>query len=321
MSTPRRRLALLIGLALTLALSTSAVAPAAVGAHGRTTALDLPERIELPDGFQPEGITGTPWGTLWAGSRTTGAIWKGSAVTGDGDVLVDPVEGRAALGLHVDWLGRLWVSGGGNGTIRVYKARTGELLQTYTFPTTGFINDLAITPRGVYATDSINQQLAVVPLGAFGRLTDPDEAFTLPLTGEIAYEDGFNANGIVARHGKLILVQSNTGELFRVDPGTGFARTIDTGGESVLNGDGLVLRGRTLYVVRNQNELVPVFRLSWNSLVATFKGNITSANPDDLDVPTTGTFAAGALWVVNARFGVASPETAPYWITRLPSTP
>ncbi len=41
-------------------------------------------------------------------------------------------------------------------------------------------------------------------------------------------------------------------------------------------------------------------------------------HPRLLDVPTTGTIAAGRLWVVNARFGTPSPETIPYWITRLP---
>jgi hypothetical protein len=43
--------------------------------------------------------------------------------------------------------------------------------------------------------------------------------------------------------------------------------------------------------------------------------------PNNLQVPTTATFALDKLWVVNARFGVASPETADYWITRLPTSP
>ena len=78
-----------------------------------------------------------------------------------------------AVGLHIDWRGRLWVAGGNNHTVRVYNALTGRLLETYTFPTAGFINDLAITRKAVYATDSNNRQLAVVPLGSGGRLPDP----------------------------------------------------------------------------------------------------------------------------------------------------
>ena len=47
---------------------------------------------------------------------------------------------------------------------------------------------------------------------------------------------------------------------------------------------------------------------------ATWRATLTD---DALDVPSTATAAIGSLWVVNARFGVASPETASYWITRL----
>ena len=42
---------------------------------------------------------------------------------------------------------------------------------------------------------------------------------------------------------------------------------------------------------------------------------------ETLDVPSTATLAGGSLWAVNARFGVASPETASYWVTRLPARP
>jgi hypothetical protein len=41
----------------------------------------------------------------------------------------------------------------------------------------------------------------------------------------------------------------------------------------------------------------------------------------DLDVPATATIASGALWAVNARFGVADPATAEYWVTPLPLRP
>ena len=85
----------------------------------------------------------------------------------------------------------------------------------------------------VYVTDSVLQQLVVIPLPDDGSVPDPDEAFTLPLTGDLEYVDGFNANGIVASDGWLILVQSNTGLLFRVDPTTGATDTIDLGGASV----------------------------------------------------------------------------------------
>jgi hypothetical protein len=312
-----RRFSLVLGLVLTLLLTMVPTAGAHDGDHDSTAA--LPTRIDLPDGFQPEGITSGFHGRLYVGSVANGAIWRGSARSGEGRILVEGVAGRQATGIHIDWRGRLWVAGANNHTIRVYNALTGRLLQTYEFPTAGFINDLAITRRAVYATDSNNAQLAVVPLGRFGRLPAPSKATLLPLTGDFALQAGFNNNGIVAKRGWLIVVQSNTGFLFRVDPKTGATRRIDTGGELVTNGDGLAARNGKLYVVRNQNNLVAVFNLGSDLLSASFLGTITSVG--NLDVPTTATFALDALWAVNARFGVASPATADYWITRLPTSP
>src|SRR4029453_17579492 len=82
-----------------------------------------------------------------------------------------------------------------------------------------------------------------------------------PVTGIPLEPNQFNANGIVATRGWLLVVDSFTGGLFRVDPATGDATELTTGGVSVTNGDGLELRGSTLYVVRNQNQLVEAFRL------------------------------------------------------------
>ena len=87
--------------------------------------------------------------------------------------MIPGVAGQSAAGIHVDWRGRLWVAGATDHTIRVYSLRTGALLQTYTFPTAGFLNDLVITRTGVYATDSLNAQLAFVPLGPWAKLPGP----------------------------------------------------------------------------------------------------------------------------------------------------
>jgi hypothetical protein len=318
-----RRLSLVLGLVMALLIATI---PAVVAHDGdrtlslTTTATTLPSRIDLPNGFQPEGITTGFVSRLYVGSIADGAIWRGSARSGHGRILVAGVTGRQAAGLHIDWRGRLWVAGANNHTLRVYNALTGRLLRTYTFPTAGFINDLAITRRAVYATDSNNQQLAVVPLGRFGRLPDPSRASLLPLTGDYAVASGFNANGIVARGHWLIIDQSNTGKLFRIDPTTGATKLIDTGGYSVANGDGLALRNGRLYAVRNQDNLVAVFNLGADLLSASLVGEITGP-AGALDVPTTATFALDRLWVVNARFSTTPTPSTPYWITRLPVSP
>jgi sugar lactone lactonase YvrE len=310
MSPSIRRLAMLAGLVLGISV---ALAPTAA-AHDKFA--DLPTRIDLPAGFQPEGIESFgPW--LFAGGLNDGAIWRGSAVTGEGQIIVPGEAGRMATGLHLDRWGRLWVAGASTGTVRVYNALTAELLQTYTFAGTGFLNDLDITRNAAYITDSMNAQLAVIPLGRFGRLPDPSAAHLMPLTGDFQLQPGFNANGIAARGGWLVMVQSGTGFLFKVNPRTGETHRIDTGGYLVSNGDGLELRGRTLYVVRNFDNLVAALRLSRGLLHAELLGEITAPS-GALSVPTTATATLRGLYVVNARFGIATDE---YWITRLPLRP
>ena len=75
MTSTVRRLALLVAFAMGLSL---VVAPA-VAAH--STSADLPTRIDLPNGWQPEGITS--WGKwLFAGSLKDGAIYRANAKNG-----------------------------------------------------------------------------------------------------------------------------------------------------------------------------------------------------------------------------------------------
>lgn len=306
--------------ALILALLVAAGA-APVAAHdAEHDSAGFPARIDLPNGWAPEGITAGRGTTVFVGSLANGAIWKGDVRTGQGRVLVPGVAGNVAVGVEYEARAdRLWVAGGATGAVRAYDATSGRLLQTYAFSPAGFLNDLVVTRGAVYVTDSFIQQLDVIPLGRDGDLPAPSAATTLQLSGDISFVAGqFNANGIVASRGWLILVQSTTGRLFRVRPRTGVTKAIDLGGASVSFGDGLELHGRTLYVVRNQLNQVDVFRLGERLAAARLRGTITSPG---LDVPTTIAFQAGRLWAVNARFSTPVTPTTPYWITRLPARP
>jgi outer membrane protein assembly factor BamB len=310
-------------LALIVALATVGAIAIPVAAHDPAR---FPARIDLPNGWAPEGITAGRGTTVFVGSLATGAIWKGDVRTGLGRAeFVPGVTGNVAVGVEYEARrNRLWVAGGPTGKVRVYNASTGILLQTYSF--TGgadgiFLNDLVVTRNAVYVTDSFTKQLDVIPLGRHGRLPAPSDVRTLPLSGDIAWVTGpgqFNANGIAARNGWLILVQSNTGKLFRVNRATGVTRAIDLGGTSVGFGDGLELHGRTLYVVRNQLNTVAVYRLGDRLRSARFVGNLPSAG---LAIPTTAAFQSGRLWAVNARFGTPVTPDTEYWITRLPARP
>ncbi|MFL5755833.1 MAG: superoxide dismutase [Chloroflexota bacterium] len=284
---------------------------------GTASAAPFPARVNLPDGWQPEGITsqGT---TLYVGSLANGAIFRANARTGAGAPLYAGAAGESTAGVDVDEAnGRLWAVGAGTGTVRVHDIRTGNVLREYVVPPpVGFLNDVAVTNRAVYVTDSNVQQLIVFPLGPGGSL--PAAPTKLPITGDMQFvANQFNANGIVATRGWLIVVQSVTGQLFRVNPRTGVSREITTNTSPLVAGDGLELRGSTLYVVRNTN-VVAVLKLGPRLLSARFLGNVTAAG---LDVSTTGTFAGGRLWIVSARFGTPPTPETPYSVTRVPAHP
>ncbi|MDT0166059.1 hypothetical protein Q9R32_10860 [Actinotalea sp. AC32] len=296
------------------ALATLLLLPVVL-APGVAHAAPFPDTIALPDGFAPEGIESGRGAEFFVGSLQGGAVYRGDLRTGDGDVLV-PATGTVAVGIAYEVArDRLWVAGGPTGELRVYDAASGDLLETYAFEA-GFLNDVAIADGVVYATDSALPQLAVVPLDEDGSLPDPSAATTLPLTGDLVYTEGFNANGIVAAEGGrwLVVVQSSTASLFRVDPATGETVLVDLGGEAVPNGDGLELRGRTLFVVQNMIEQVSVVQLSGGLTSGTVRTVLTDP---DLDVPTTATFALGRLWAVNARFGTAPTPTTSYDVVQL----
>jgi len=276
----------------------------------------LPERIDLPRGWQPEGIT-TDGRSLYVGSLKNGALWKGSPRSTRGRVLAKGRKGRVAVGVdHDRSRDLLWVAGGATGVIRAHDARSGDVVATYRFGSGRFLNDLTVTRRGVYATDSMGDELAVVPLRRGDRLPRAGKARTLRLTG--AFEpvpDAFNLNGVV-HHGRwLLAVQSVNGKLYRINPRTGRSRIVQVTGARLVNGDGLELDGDTLYVVRNRNNRVVA--LDFGPRVKTAKRVARLTDPD-LDVPATAAVARGALWAVNARFGTTPTADTRYWITRLP---
>lgn len=301
-STLRRQLSVLAAAVLALVVS-----------GGSLAAAPFPSRIDLPLGWQPEGITSSGT-TAWVGSLANGAIWEANLRTGEGRILVPGVTGRVAVGITYEAAhDRLWVAGGPTDSIRVYDASSGALLAEYTVAS-GFLNDVVVTEDAAYVTDSRVAQLVVIPLGSGGALPAPGAATTLPLTGDIVYDPAaFNANGIDAARGWLLIVQSNTGLIFRVDPATGVTTAL-TGDYDATMGDGLEVRGSTIWVVRNFISTIAVLRVDGGLSSATEIDTITSP---DLAIPTTATLAAGSLWAVNARFGTPPAGTA-YWITRLP---
>jgi hypothetical protein len=296
-----------------------ATGASAVGRH-----CNFPARIDLPNGSFPEGIESGRGTSFFVGSMTDGTIWRGDFRTGSLSVLAPGEPGLASAGIAYEaGHNRIWVAGVGpmlvgRGDVRVYDASSGALLATYQVPGVALMNDVAVTREAVYVTDSGFPQLVVIPLGRHGSLPPPSAATTLQLGGDFVQTPGFNLNGIIANNGALLVDQSSTGRLFRVDPATGVADEIDLGGASLGYTDGLELVGHKLYVVRPFDNRVTLLSLGAGMTRGVVLGDLTDPS---LDIPSTATVAAGRLWAVNLRFTTPPEPTTPYWITQLPLRP
>jgi streptogramin lyase len=300
-------------------IGSSGPATAHAGTHGRHAAA-----IPLPVGFRPEGIASSGR-FFFSGSLADGRIWRGDLRTGRGRVLVQGVTGRSLRGMQVDRrTGLLWVTGsdGTTGIVLAVDARSGDVVRRVEVPGAGFLNDLVVTRTGVWVTDSNVDRLTVVPLTRWGRPKAAPLRF-VPLTGDWPTPQGIRANGIRALpDGRLVLDNSTAGGLYAVEPRTGEVTRIPVTGEpAIVSGDGLELVGTRLYVVRGTGGSdVTVVRLRHTR--DGWTGRVTGVLEDErLDVPSTATAALGRLWAVNARFGVANPDTASYSVVPLPLRP
>jgi sugar lactone lactonase YvrE len=285
-------------------------------ASSEKKATPFPQVIQLPTGFQPEGIKVGRGTTFYVGSVVNGAVFRGDLRTGSGAVLVPGAAGRAATGIELDSHNRLFVAGAGTGNAYVYDANTAALIGTNSLATPPtFINDVVVTHDAAYFTDSSKPVLYRIPIGPDGALGDVQ---TLTLGGDYVHVPGaFNLNGIDATpSGKtLVAVQTVNGRLYRIDPSTGVATMISLGAESVENGDGILLTGKTLYVVQNQQNQVAVIALEPDLSSGRV---VTRLSDPAFSVPTTIDDLGKRLFVVNARFGVVpDPATAAYQVVQL----
>lgn len=312
------------GFALAAGLGTHATAsgrnPSPQDHQGRR-----PDLVALPNGFRPEGIASGPGTRGYVGSLADGAVVAGNLRAGQLEPLWPGEPGRAVRGLMFDHRsGLLWVAGQVQtaGHVWAIQAWTGAVVAAIPVPGAVFLNDLVITRSAVWVTDSrlVPDRLTRIGLRRDGKPAGTAPTF-LALGGGWPAGDGagVNANGIRRLpDGSLLLNNSAVGGLWQVDPLTGVARSVPVhGGPGITAGDGLLIEGRTIYVVRGSGPAeVSVLTLERDGggWLARWRGARTDPS---LDVPSTATLAGGVLWAVNARFGVADPGTAEYWVTPL----
>jgi sugar lactone lactonase YvrE len=264
------------------------------------------EVIVLPGASSAEGIAAGRGATFYAGDFLAGDIFRGDVRRGAAELFIDAPEGRMAVGMAADLPHHLLFVAGGFGQAYVYDTRTGATVASYQFadPTTSIINDVAVTRRGAWFTDSLQAQLYFVPVSRAGV---PGSFRTLALSGPAADTGGeFNLNGIQATSGgkTLIVAHSTNGRLYTVDSTSGASATI--AGVSVPGVDGIVLEGRRLWAVQTSNQLSRI-RLDSQLTSGVVEEVITS---DRFQFPTTAARFGTHLAVVNAKFDTGIPPTA-----------
>ena len=288
---------------LLLALLFALAVPAAASAAA------FPDRIDLPNGFSPEGIAIGRGTTFYTGSLSGQGIWRGDLRTGDGGLLVE--SDGPFVGMKVDATNHLWVAGGPAGNGYVFDAATGDPLNVIQLAPVGeasFVNDVVVTGEAAWFTDSFRGVIYRVDLGT-SQVTEVDLTALAPAEPNV-----FRLNGIDATpNGKtLIAVNSTDGELYRINASTEDASVIDMGGASVA-GDGILLAGHTLFAVRNQDH-VAVIDLAPDLSSGTIVDQLTG----EFDVPTTVARHGSSLYVVNAAFRPpGAPPATEFWVTRI----
>jgi sugar lactone lactonase YvrE len=307
----RRRIMALVG--ITAALSLMATGSLlADGGKGKKKGPKATQLITVPgDAVFPEGIV-AKGKSVYVGSSRDGTVFKAEARAGATAAVLAPagVDGRtAALGMKVDKNGHLVVAGGATGKVFVLDRSTGATLGVFSNagvyapggPT--FLNDVAIAKNGdAYITDSFAAVIYRIPAASLAAptLTGALESWLTLEASPIVYGPGFNLNGIVAKKNKyLVVVQSNTGKLFRIALDTKTITEITVKGTTLTGGDGLILDDQKLYVVHQ--GVVDVLKVK-NNFRRAAKLRKTITDPS-FDSPTTAALHKGRLFVVNSQFG------------------
>jgi len=308
----------LVGLALPTAITVAEEAP-------------FPKKIFTQPGSPPEGFTIGKGTTAYQGGLD-GSIFKSDLRTGKGELLVDVVEPWEIttcrlLGMRVDpRTNYLFAAGCYWGNAFVYDADNGALIAEYQLDSSGasVINDLAITNNAVYFTDFGQAFLYRLPLSSNGGLPAADAATAIPLIGDFGVGV---ANGIVATpDGKTLIVNDSfRAKIFRVDPKTGVAKEIVI--EPALEGflDGMILQGKTLYIVTPYDfegtdlvDRIQVLQLSDDLLSAKRVNRITDV---DFDGIASGAIVGDSLYVNSSRYRDFPEATTQYWFSKVTIRP
>lgn len=172
-----------------------------------------------------------------------------------------------------------------------------------------FANDITVDAAGnLYVTNSYSPVIF--------KVTQQGKA-SIFASNKLWQGEGYNLNGIVYTRGYLIVAQSNTGLLYKIN--TSNPKDIITIQAPVLKGaDGLILKGNNELVIASHASY-QVYQLTtadnWKS--ATIKNTTKAA----YTFPTTGVLAKGKYYILNAKldefFNNKAPKTANFLLQQV----
>jgi sugar lactone lactonase YvrE len=305
--------------------STGSVALADHGEHGKkdnqrsTTAAAKVFTLTPSTHGNPEGIAAAEGrggrGSFFVGATGDGTIYRGTVDSSTITEFITGASGKSAIGMKVAG-SRLFVAGGTTGQIVVYNLATRQQVASFDTGAGGFLNDLVVTRRGdVFVTDSFRPIIwHVTPAQVHAGSGTPEQ---IPVGPEIAYLSGFNLNGIVAAGNgrRLIVVQTNTGKLFRIDLARGAPtsrRIQQIDAPQLPGGDGLLLDQGRLVVVQGSPAALQFLKLDDDASRARL---VATQTDPTLRGPSTVARVRDLLLVVNADFATS---TKPFTVSGLP---
>lgn len=251
---------------------------------------------------------------FFVGSTGDGAIYRGTLGSDTVAPYIPGATGKSAVGLKVK-RGKLYVAGGGAGSITVYDIATKAQVAKFETGSGGFLNDLQVTRNGdVYVTDSMRQTLWHVTGEQVAAGSGTPQGLDV---SAIPYTTGeFNLNGIVAKSArKLVVVNSSTGKLYRIKlghDGDSIDSIDEITGATVPGGDGMLLDNGRLVVVQGDPAQLSFLKLRKGARRAKLERTQTS---DKLRGPSTVDRAKKLYLVVNADFATS---TKPFTVAGLP---
>ena len=313
-----RMLALVAVVALASPATVASADPGHGKAGGQSKGAERLFTLQPDPAGNPEGVAFDQQSKAFFVSITAdGAIYRGTLGSDTVAPFIPGAPGKAAVGLKIKD-GKLYVAGGPTGTITVYDLATRQPVAQFQTGAGGFLNDLVVTGNGdVFVTDSFRPILWHVTAAQVAAGSGTPQALDV---SAIPFEPNqFNLNGILsAGSGRLVVVDSNSGKLFRIDLGhdQSSIRAIDEiQGATVPGGDGLLLDRGRLVVVQGDPAQLSFLKLRGGALGATLEDTRPS---DKLRGPSTVARAMDLYLVVNADFDTSQ---RPFTVAGLPRMP